>query len=369
MNKWIIKFLTGSHQGAEIELHHGTHTLGSSEEDDLVVRDAALKSGHVHIELNETSALLKLHKGSGNIFIDGIEYKSDTEENIVQVDISNTITIGTLKFIIGNHSENWEAVTLPLTEVKIDEKDVVPIDNHRAKKPNSIIAKTMLVGGVIAMALVAFIMLNNDNHDSEDKNNLPSQLTKWEQIKTKFDSKAIEFIDSPTNANIQGQVQTINDYKLLTSLVDLVGIKGTTEVVVDEELAQKIELEIMNLGEDRVNISIGPKTGILVAKGITSNPKELSDLLKKYASDSKALNEIVNETLIEEGSSQPANINIGLRIKSVNLGRTPYFITEDGQIMVSGSKLNNGLKVDSINTDFIQLTRGDKLFRHQLGGL
>ena len=374
MSKWILKLLTGSHQGAEIDLMSGNYTLGSSEDDDLVLQDSALKPGHLHLNLDETSASLELHKSNGSLKIDGKEYKKNDEgsdDYKIPITISNTLSIGTLKFIIGLETENWEAVTLPMDETKINQEDAVRILATKQRDRKSASALQRITIGGIAIALIIGLAAFTSLHDS-DEDNLKvnaSQMEKWKQIESKFDSKDIVFEDSASNATIKGQVQTSSDYKILKSLVELVGIQGTTKVEIDEEIAKEIELELRNIGEVKISINIGAKTGHLVATGATQKPQELSDLLNKYVSDSIYVKEILNNTEIEESADQPANINIGLRIRSVNLGRTPYFITEDGQIMVHGSKLANGLKVESINTEFIQLTRGEKLFRHQLGGL
>jgi hypothetical protein len=65
--------------------------------------------------------------------------------------------------------------------------------------------------------------------------------------------------------------------------------------------------------------------------------------------------------------SIPRNIRMGLNVRSVNIGRTPYFITDDGQKFVNGSTLLSGLIIDDINTKYIQLKKGEEIYLHQLG--
>ena len=142
MNKWIIKFLTGAHQGAEIPLKDGIYKIGCADTDDLTLTDAALVENHFTLHLNETSAEISLPKEREPIFIGN----NATNQNNNEQDSSGRhpvifpqiISVGTLKMVIGLKTENWQNVSLP--EIKFQpEKDTTNSLNNDFFNSSSII--------------------------------------------------------------------------------------------------------------------------------------------------------------------------------------------------------------------------------------
>ena len=53
MNEFYLKILSGNHQGAEIPLEAGRHSLGKGDTCDLILTDASLHEMELVIELSE----------------------------------------------------------------------------------------------------------------------------------------------------------------------------------------------------------------------------------------------------------------------------------------------------------------------------
>ncbi len=377
MNKWIIKFLTGAHQGAEIPLKDGDYKIGCADTDDLTLTDAALVAHHFTLHLNETSAEISLPKESNPIFIGDNatkprNHEQDNNERYLVI-FPQIISVGTLKMVIGLKTENWQNVSLPDINFK-QETDTT--DNHSIsntsinkddKNRNKTIKNSIYTGLFITLALASIMIFKEDQNDKKEDIIYITQAPKWEQVKGTFKSDYLIFNENEHGAEIKGRLRNQSDLTQLKTIMELANIQAKIDIIIDENLKQLLYQKLSSLKEDSINVVLGENPGELIVQGTTNKSEQLKNIINTEKESNTDILNIINNTELENQVSIPRNIRMGLNVRSVNIGRTPYFITDDGQKFVNGSTLLSGLIIDDINTQYIQLKKGEEIYLHQLG--
>jgi type III secretion system YscD/HrpQ family protein len=374
MTKWIIKFLTGIHQGAEIPLKAGNYLIGCGETDDLILTDVALLENHFTLHLSETSVEISLPKDREPIYIDNdltqvINDEADSNTRY-SVTFPQIITVGTLKIVIGLESEKWQQVSLPELLIKremeeLNNKELSIIRANKDKKiKNLSIKKAIYTGVFVSLSLASIIFFNEDQN--EIKTYIP-QTQKWTMVKDKLRSDNLTFSENDNGAKITGRLKTKSDLEHLKTVMELANIQAKTDIIVDEILQKKLIKAISEIESEEINVGLGDNPGEFTLQGVTNKFEEIKEIILIVKNNTPEILKIINNTKPDNQVMPPRNIRMGLNVRSVNIGRTPYFITDDGQKFVSGSTLLNGLIIDNINTNFIQLKKGEEVFLHQLG--
>ncbi|MFT5591909.1 MAG: type III secretion system YscD/HrpQ family protein [Oceanicoccus sp.] len=377
MNRWIIKFLTGMHQGAEIPLKDGDYKIGCADTDDLILTDAALVENHFTLHLGETSAEISLPKEREPIFIGDNATKpySDEQDAGVRYSVAfpQMISVGTLKIVIGLKTENWQAVNLP--EIRLNQesdiKNSTELNNKLAHKDVNTLSRSikysMYTGAFVALALASIMVFKEDQSAIEEDIRYTTQAPKWEQVKGTFRSEYLSFNENENGAEIKGRLKNQSDLTQLITIMELANIQAKTDIIIDEELKQSLIQELSKLKEDSITVKLGENPGELVVEGTTNQSEKLEKLITTVKTNNTDIINITNNAVADNQVSIPRNIRMGLNVRSVNIGRTPYFITDDGQKFVNGSTLLSGLIIDDINTKYIQLKKGEEIYLHQLG--
>ncbi|MDR3143719.1 MAG: type III secretion system inner membrane ring subunit SctD [Puniceicoccales bacterium] len=101
---YILKVLSGPHQGVEVDLK-APLIIGSSQDCDLVLVDSLLQPQHFSFLFKGEEVWI--HPIAGKVFIDGHVAKEDTLVKIFQF-----ITVGTTHFIFGPSEERWPEISL-----------------------------------------------------------------------------------------------------------------------------------------------------------------------------------------------------------------------------------------------------------------
>ena len=105
----LLKIISGSHAGAEIELEHGTYTLGRHEDCDYILTDNALSDQHLEIKLDDTGLVIKSLCEHAFI-IDGKEVGLE-----ISPEIHTVITTSSLSFVFGQKDKPWPSLMAPTT--------------------------------------------------------------------------------------------------------------------------------------------------------------------------------------------------------------------------------------------------------------
>lgn len=112
-SSYLIKILSGPHQGAEVALGEGELIIGSSLESDLILSDTLIAPSHLklHIEKGEI-AITPLND---KVYLDG--YLIAPEAKLIHT--FQYITLGSTHLVIGPNGEAWPTLSPPsLSELK-----------------------------------------------------------------------------------------------------------------------------------------------------------------------------------------------------------------------------------------------------------
>ncbi|MDR1413421.1 MAG: type III secretion system inner membrane ring subunit SctD [Puniceicoccales bacterium] len=171
--EFLLKVLSGNHQGAEIVFGYESAVIGSDSGSDVVLSDSLISSRHVQITFAEGGITLKPLEGK--VFIDGKLVKEET----VTVEELQFITIGSTHIVIGPSDQKWPAISAAdapqieedseaTKEIKVSEPDdKIPLNTGSIGKIKK--KKTLIYGGgaliiaTFALALLCFMSMFPDS--------------------------------------------------------------------------------------------------------------------------------------------------------------------------------------------------------------
>jgi type III secretion system YscD/HrpQ family protein len=138
----ILKVLTGTQSGVEVDLADGEYTLGSGQDDDLQFVDVCLKSGHARIRIEGQSVLVA--GGAGDVVTETGLTIAAGDDDWRHLEPLEVLSIGSSTFAFGATDANWSDLSAALA------------DHHTA---GSLLGKTRTAGfvtsGLIKFGLAA----------------------------------------------------------------------------------------------------------------------------------------------------------------------------------------------------------------------
>ncbi|MDR1433388.1 MAG: type III secretion system inner membrane ring subunit SctD [Puniceicoccales bacterium] len=162
--EFLLKILSGNHQGAEIVFGCETAVIGNDISGDVVLSDSLISPRHVEITFAETGVTLK--PLNSKVFVDGKLVKDE----VFKVEELQFITIGATHIVIGPAHETWPAISAgdaPQIEEDGDIKDepsAIEIDDKITASGGSVAKirkkKTWIYGvGALLVATFAIALL------------------------------------------------------------------------------------------------------------------------------------------------------------------------------------------------------------------
>lgn len=111
--QFLLKILSGPHQGAEVALEDGEITAGSSLECDLILSDSMIAPTHIVIAVGNDE--IAISPKADKVYINGKGIPQETR----QIEPFDCITIGSTHMVIGPSDATWPAIHPPaLSELK-----------------------------------------------------------------------------------------------------------------------------------------------------------------------------------------------------------------------------------------------------------
>lgn len=104
--KYLLKIISGPHQGAEVALDEGELIIGSSQNCDLILSDTLVSPEHLKIVVNPNG--VSIVALASPVYYDGTEIAKD--EN-VPIEDFKFISVGTTHFLIGPVEGEWPALS------------------------------------------------------------------------------------------------------------------------------------------------------------------------------------------------------------------------------------------------------------------
>ncbi|MDR2779012.1 MAG: type III secretion system inner membrane ring subunit SctD [Puniceicoccales bacterium] len=290
-SEFLLKVLSGNHQGAEIVFGYETVVVGSSSNSDVVLSDSFIEPRHVEIAFSAEG--IKLKPLNSKVFIDGKLVKDET----VAVEEFQFITIGSTHIVIGPANQTWPAISAAdapqLGEENVaneEPKEVIIEDKIQANTTaiNKVKSKrSWLYGGValiifgFAASLLFFISMFSDPTKAPEKPDVFSLL----QSAVIECGLAGDVVISKTPVGFLASGYTLSNEELSNLRTKLTAISPTIKQKVYSE--EKILSEINAL---LANVESHPKVQV-VSNGIF--------LLTGYAYDKDKWNR-VRKRIIED---------------------------------------------------------------------
>ena len=109
MKEFYLKILSGNHQGAEIPLEAGRHSLGKGDTCDLILTDASLHEMELTIEVSE-EGFIQIRQGDGK---EPPLPERAAWKKLLNANAFDVITSSGLFFTLGPADEDWPDILLP----------------------------------------------------------------------------------------------------------------------------------------------------------------------------------------------------------------------------------------------------------------
>lgn len=104
--KYLLKILSGPHQGAEVALDEGELLIGSSQDCDLILSDTLVSGRHLKVVVGETG--VSIVPLESPVYYDGQEIAKD---EYFAVEPFKFISLGSTHFVIGPTEGEWPALS------------------------------------------------------------------------------------------------------------------------------------------------------------------------------------------------------------------------------------------------------------------
>lgn len=118
-SEWLIKIISGPHQGAEVPLQAGRLVVGANPEADLVLHDVLVAPNHVAVSLEQ--GVVTIEPLDGPVFVNGKRAKAPTA-----VPPFGFVTAGTTHLVLGPAAGRWPLLSLA---------DVPPLEKEPESAP------------------------------------------------------------------------------------------------------------------------------------------------------------------------------------------------------------------------------------------
>lgn len=406
---WVLKILNGLHEGAEIPLSAGTYSIGSNEDNDLVLHDAGIPEQLGSFEVEETQVLFKAV---------GAE-----EGQVTQVPVQTEMNLSGLSFGVYAADDVWHGKgedknTDELEddiEFKPEESSLIdPLDHYARPKskalPLAIALAVLSVGaltyrlwpasseaeaekmtsaeaiaqkyelslkrspGATGMHLAGYLknkqqlaQLQQDIQKGELKSiniqvKLQDALIERAKVSLnlqKINSVTVKPGSHASELELSGYIETEQQLETLVNNVkkDVPSVAKWVESVdtkQDRMLGLKKILKDHNL--DRIKLESAPGRIKVIGSVSKEEAQRWSQVEAEYKSKFNA----------QPPLSAAQATSLELDVQSVNIGPVPYIVTKDGRKLMVGASLEEGVTIEQIHADRLLLRKNGNLYTRML---
>lgn len=343
----VLRVLSGVQLGAEMSLMPAEYLIGSGDEADIILADAALKWKHAGITVDSEGASIEAIEGSVSIGSERLEPGKRR-----QLEMPATLVIGMLIIGIGKQTTDWSQVELPDVRDTADERPSSEDEDED----------------------------DAEEDDSEDDSD--GEATEEEAEATEEEAPEVEAAPKPETApEDKSKNRTAAIVGTTLAVVLLLGLggfgiyqsgllggsgsdsDGTTEVVLTPE--QRVVEVVSNLGFQ--DVEVGDPFGLgLTISGYVSSYDDHRALMK--ALEEQGLQPLDRVRIVERMLD-----TIAVTLASVNWPEPNYerhlVVTHegDGRVVIDGylgpevdrSSLRRRLESDVPGISFLRFTRSD----------
>ncbi|WP_062268764.1 type III secretion system inner membrane ring subunit SctD [Endozoicomonas arenosclerae] len=394
MIEFYLKILSGNHQGAEIPLEPGSHTLGKGDQCDLVLTDDSLSDLELTINISPEGQLsIVCHSEEGLLYSNGTPQGSETHTQPFDI-----ITSSQLFFSLGPVDADWPDQPLPELQrpepepeepepeedpdLEIDDDDEFPDapdglfddednevdrdnlnsldedlagldipdsndnegdeesdeedDEEAFENPLKNIDRKWLIGvpaGIFTFFLLLILFLSGGSDDE-----LPelSHLDQAKQIRNQLNQKNVKLKELPDQSIlISGYTLTMNDKQTIQRELREKGIPFSSQLVVMSELRANADALLKNQGHKSLSLELDNSPGSLVMTGYVPSSEELQKIIAALKQEVHGLVSIVDQ--VENQAGRLNTLKSMLREKGlsprIHLIQKPNQITLEGHLL------------------------------------
>ena len=264
---WILKILSGVHQGAEILLESGKYTLGKNENCDLVLSDSQLNDQHLELNIYENGdfKITPLDNVS-------INYAGTVQNSSFNVKPYHKISTHGIDFVIGSPDKQWPDLNKIESAPVEDKIETNPIIEQEVSRDDvdsaSQIEQKNIVESDNENFEVPTLSVNEVNSNKNKINTLLNKIKLWFATTFPFHNPLFIASLAITGCLIIFLVTFL--WLWNKSADDAFEIDFKRELLIDTKAA------IEELGLDNLNVTLMPDQQILIAGYIEDSEKEIA---------------------------------------------------------------------------------------------
>lgn len=326
--QWMMRVLTGIHAGAEALLSDEEAVLGSAEDCDFVLDDAALLDRHIVLRADAGGAVLRVLDTGSPVQVDGRDVQGEVGLEAYQV-----ICIGGLSLAVGPADAVWPEIDLPVPgrtddapehpkpteedsaagqQTAADATDQEPATASAGQaQPGRRVPRTLVGFGVGAVALVVVAGWFLVPRDVEPvHSDLDDVTTRIRAVAARHDARVDvgEDPDAQGSVRVTGFIDTEASQARMLADLTQAGVRATVHLVSTEELA--------DYATSAINQSVGlnPRND-LRAGPVPGAPGEL--LVSGYVQDRASLRMI--QAILERDVAEAKAISYRVQTRTDRL--------------------------------------------------
>ncbi len=416
---YLLKFLSGSHKGAEMLLGPGEYTIGSDNTCDIIISDQTIAPHHMQLVVTDNDIIAKPIEQS--LFVAGapVSYGGAPLKPL------QIVTVGATHFSIGLPKSDWSQLQFPPFETATPGCTTTPPNTSKRHQ----LIKLYPWGGAGLLLTCMLVVIGQGNTKPIQPSSLVS-LTPLEQVQGLVENLNFPNLEviplSNGRIKVQGYVKTPSQQQQLDNTLRPFAGKVQKRLWVRKNLVDSANAVVRALGLRELNVTDGGPGTLVVAgyvkddlvwqQALTTLRRDipsvlhiedqhietlekrrhvLKDMLIRQGLDKKVhiqqdgdelavigslnslevshINRIIQTFRQRYGVNPILNSKINriqtqaqLVIRSVSVGNIPYLVTQEGHKYLEGTTLENGYRIKSIQPDKIILSFNGKEAIHDL---
>lgn len=309
VRSFLLKILSGPHQGAEVELPSDVAiAVGSDGSCDLVLSDALIADRHFEFFQQEDG--MHLRPLEGNVFLSGKLVREESSP----IALFEFITVGTTQMVLGPAGGSWPAISIAdtpelesiaeetpeetlsgenLTGIsesvrEISEENVKKMSRHRSRRVIGM-GLLLLIGG---LGLVALLPTKKHYNVIDFAQIIQGRISNMEAY------SGVQVQTQNGQLILEGYVSTNEDLKNLRNETLKVYPTAQVRVRSDERVIGEIEEIVANLDEGLTVTKVQP--GVFSIGGYIHDTEEWQKLRNRLARDIRGVKKIQDDILSPE---------------------------------------------------------------------
>lgn len=345
---YLLKILSGPHQGAEVALGVGDYVIGSDPEVDVILSDALINPKHLKITVTADSQL-QLTPLDFPVYLNGHELKKEP----YPVEPFQFISLGTTQLIIGPVGQEWPQISIAdapalvrEVEESVSEETVLnegengdsELENKESGTVSDegafshlsddaqegkeltkmgyvqeLIQKNKVMAGIAAGVLVmlisasVFLVMTSSNEDQDNFVNVDTTFQAVKKVIKDFDQENNFFVrEEGDKIFIEGWVDDKEKKKEIESSLMRLSDKMSMRIWSKEKIMEDAQ-ELLAMMKVNVAIQATEENGVYKAIGFIGDDKVWANVRKTLAADIAGIRYLEEDVLTGKKAVAIAN--------------------------------------------------------------